>query len=517
MEVHPVRIAQRNSEAAIEIAWTEWGPAAFARAEREQKPILLAVTASWSESCVAMEQSCYRRPDVIALVNAKFIPIRVDSDRRPDINERYNLGGWPTTAFLTPTGEILGGGTYVPAEELSIVLSRVAEAFRTRRHEIDRRSAEIESRHDASQLAPAGESAGIDADAIDWVCDRLMEQFDREHGGFGRGSKFPSVPALALLLERYRDAREPRLAHALTTTLDAMSDGPLYDRVEGGFFRCSADRDWGAPHREKLLDDNAALLGLYLDAHVALDRTDYRDCALGVLRYVHATLADQVDGGFFGSQRGDAAYYALDTFEARRAVEPPPVDRTLFVDWNSAMAAAYLGAADIVADPTLRDFGLRSLERVVLAAYRPGGGVAHYYDGHAWERGLLGDQVRAASALVDAAMRTGQLPHLMMAEELMQYAIRTMWDEREGGFFDRALPQRSSRDYGLVRMRLKPLALNCEAARVLARLASAAEKSEYRPRAWQAIASQTGSYRQQGLMAAAYALAVRELMLSEAA
>ena len=100
------------------IDWCAWEPEAFARAAREDKPILLSLVAPWCEHCVAMDRSTYARADVARLVDARFVAIRVDTDRRPDINERYNLGGWPTTAFLTPDGQVFGGGTFIDAERM---------------------------------------------------------------------------------------------------------------------------------------------------------------------------------------------------------------------------------------------------------------------------------------------------------------------------------------------------------------------------------------------------------------
>ncbi|MGH9408404.1 MAG: DUF255 domain-containing protein, partial [Vicinamibacterales bacterium] len=110
------------------IEWEAWSADAFARATRERKPILLAITAVWCEACHEMDRTTYAHPDVAALIAGRFVPVRVDTDRRPDINERYNLGGWPTTAFLTPGGDVLAGGTFVPVDRMPGVLRRVLDA-----------------------------------------------------------------------------------------------------------------------------------------------------------------------------------------------------------------------------------------------------------------------------------------------------------------------------------------------------------------------------------------------------
>src|SRR6476661_7574582 len=111
------------------IDWLPWGAEAFARAAREGKPVLLSITAAWCRACHEMDRTTYADPEVAALVRDRFIAVRVDTDRRPDINERYNLGGWPTTAFLTPDGDVITGATFVPAEQMVRILRRVASAL----------------------------------------------------------------------------------------------------------------------------------------------------------------------------------------------------------------------------------------------------------------------------------------------------------------------------------------------------------------------------------------------------
>src|SRR5215510_8403867 len=119
------------------IEWLPWGTDAFARAAREGKPVLLSITAAWCRACHEMDRTTYADPAVAAIIGDRFVPVRVDTDRRPDINERYNLGGWPTTAFLTPDGRMITGGTFVTAERMTGVLERVAEAFQTLATESD--------------------------------------------------------------------------------------------------------------------------------------------------------------------------------------------------------------------------------------------------------------------------------------------------------------------------------------------------------------------------------------------
>lgn len=497
------------NEPAAAVAWLDWTREAFARAEAEQKPILLSIGASWCSSCHEMDRTSYADPAIAALINERFVPIRVDADRRPDITERYSLGGWPTTAFLTPSGEILGGGTYVPPDRFVQVLRQVADAFATRRAEIDAQADETGRRRGAERDAPAG--AGPDVDAPAWIASRMIEEFDETHGGFGVEPKFPHADALALAIAELRARPDRRLERVVVLTLDAVGSGGLYDDVEGGFFRYCTTRDWMRPHTEKMLETNAALLRVYLEAWSAFGHASHRERAVGVLRYVHATLADRAEGGFFASQQADDRYYGLHSREERRGVPAPSVDRSLYADLNGQMAAAYLLASARFDDSSLAEFAIRSLERVLEAAYERGRGVAHFVDAGSRLEGLLADQVYVSAALLEAFEAARRDVYLDLAQELILFALRHLWDERGGGFFDRVSGHHGT-DVGLLREPLKPLVANCEAARVLARLAVATGRADLHDRAVTTLAALAGAYRRHGPFGAPYGLAVRDVL-----
>ena len=460
-----------------EIAWLPWSAAAFARARAERKPVLLCIVTAWSDACREMDRTSYADPAVAARINGSFIPVRVDADRRPDISERYALGGWPTTAFLTPDGEVLGGGTYVECARLPGVLDEVCAAF-------------ARGSVPAAPTRPPGADdlprAEVDPDVL--AADVLAD-YDERHGGFGTGGKFPHTAPLHLALARYRRSGAPRLAAIVTTTLDAMGWGPLYDQVDGGFFRYAAAPDWREPQREKTLEVNAQLLRLYVDAARALDIGRFADRAAGVIHYVQRFLSDADDGGWYGSQRASDGH----------------VDRTLYADGNAVMASAMLEAAALFDDDSLREFALRSLERVLLACYQPGHGVAHYLDRGPQVRGLLADQVAMAAAQLDAFAATGNIVYEMMAEELMHQAALGLWDDEGGGFYDRSSAGAS--DVGRMRVRLKPFVQNCEAAQVLRRLAATSGESRFAQLAAESLAAVAPAAARQGPLAAQYVLA----------
>jgi uncharacterized protein YyaL (SSP411 family) len=186
------------------------------------------------------------------------------------------------------------------------------------------------------------------------------------------------------------------------------------------------------------------------------------------------------------------------------------VDTTIYTGWNAAMVSASLRAAEAFDDVALGEFALRSLERVVVGCYKPGQGVSHYLGGPPVVRGLLEDQVSMAAAHLDAHAATGNIVYEMMAQELAHYAIRTMWDDEGDGFFDRTLPDEDER-VGFMRDRVKPFVTNCDAARVLNRLARSRGEHDFGARASATLAAMAPLAASQGALAAHYLLAARSV------
>lgn len=457
------------------VDWHEWDAAQFARAARERKPILLSLTAAWCRACHEMDRTTYADPGVDGLVRESFIAIRVDADRRPDINERYNLGGWPTTAFLTPEGEVITGGTFVGADRMPGVLARVAEAFR--------------DGHVRTLAEPPAERS-YDAEPPDVVNDHdLIEEtfstFDPEFGGFGVEPKFPHTAPLRLALALFEDTRDDRWRTIVERTLDGMADGGLWDRDGGGFHRYATRRDWQLPHREKLLETNAALLGTYAAAARVLGRDVDRARSQAIARFITTALRANT-GGYHGSD----------------------ADTILFADANALAARALLAAASLLGDEGLGQEALDSFERTVLVCYKPGEGVAHYFDGAARVRGLLADQIETTAALLDAHAITDAEPHTMMAEELGHFVARVMWDASDGACFDRA---GAADDVGLLRSRRKPYIGNAEAAAVFTRLNAITHEFDFTACAAGTLEAARRRVAGQGPLIAHYLLAARQV------
>ena len=162
------------------IRWRDWEPATFALAQTENKPILLDLTAVWCHWCHVMDETSYSDPEVIRLVNELYISIRVDTDQRPDVQARYLMGGWPTTAFLTPDGDIITGGTYIPPERLIPLLRQASEYYAANEKDIAARVAEFRRQRAAARPQPA---SGIPTDTVQKALHRLAAAYDPTHGG----------------------------------------------------------------------------------------------------------------------------------------------------------------------------------------------------------------------------------------------------------------------------------------------------------------------------------------------
>jgi uncharacterized protein YyaL (SSP411 family) len=452
------------------IDWLGWDAAAFARATREQKPVLLSIAAAWCAACHEMDRTTYADAVVAALVHDRFVPVRVDADLRPDINERYNLGGWPTTAFLTPDGALMTGGTFVPADRMVAVLTRVADAFRDQPAAVVDREVEPEST--PQDLSPD-------------LVEATFSSFDGIYGGFGVEPKFPHTAPIHLALALFEDTGDSRWREIAERTLDGMADGGLWDAVSGGFRRYSTRRDWQLPHAEKLLETNGSLLRAYAGAVRTLGRDADRDRTAATAGFITTELrADR--GGFRGSDAGTA----------------------VLADANAVAARGLFAAAAVLGDTALARAALDSFERVLLACYTPGSGLAHSIADGTPVRGLLTDQVDTIAALLDAHEMTGDEPYKMMAEELGHFVTRELWDGIDGGCFDRVA---STADVGLLRTRRKPFVGNAEAATAFARLARLSHDFDFAPFAAGALTTAGQSAHRQGPLAAHYLLAVREV------
>lgn len=498
------RFSPRPNRAA-EIGWLEWGAEAFERAQSTDRPILLGISAVWCHWCHVMDETTYSDQRVIDLIRDRYVPVRVDNDQHPDINARYNMGGWPTTAFLSPSGEILTGATYIPPDDFARVLEHVAAIWKDDRADIQRK---LEQRDAARAHVPQAAKASIDPQAVETIANGITAGYDEVYGGFGDAPKFPQSDALRFLLLLYRRDRahgraDERLYEILARTALAMARGGMYDHVEGGFFRYSTTRDWSIPHFEKMAEDHAGLIRFYADLYRVSGNDQFATTLRSTLRWLRGVLRNPDSALFGGSQDADEAYFGL-PLEERRGREAPFVDRTIYTNWNAGLASALVAAGIALDDDTLVADARANLEELYATMLGPKGLALHFKPAGGEPQGvLLTDQVALLDALLMVHAATGYDEFLVRASALADEVARR-FREAEGAFVDSA----GDDALGNVRIAHRPLDENAKLADALLRMGAMLQDPGYGEVARGILAALDATWRRAGSFAAPYGAAV---------
>ena len=315
------------------VDWNPWGPAAFARARTENKPIFLSIGYSTCHWCHVMERESFEDPQVARFLNEHFVAIKIDRERRPDIDRIYmtavqliiGRGGWPMSSFLTPEGQTFFGGTYFPRAQFLDLLQRVERAWRENRQGLEQQASQVAALVHAA--TSAADAAGTVADdVVQTAVENLQRRHDSQLGGFGAAPKFPNETYYLFLLDEVLRSGDDATRDLIRFDLQAMARGGIYDQVGGGFHRYSTDAVWLVPHFEKMLYNQAQLARMYAQAWYLTGDTGLALVARQTLDYVLRDMT-AADGRFYSATDADSpggeGLFFLWTPEQMRAVLTP--------------------------------------------------------------------------------------------------------------------------------------------------------------------------------------------------
>jgi uncharacterized protein YyaL (SSP411 family) len=319
----PNRLAETTSiylrqHAENPVDWQPWGPEAFEKARREDKPVIVSIGYASCHWCHVMEHESFSDPAVAAMQNEHFVSIKVDREERPDVDRVYmaacqlltRSGGWPLNAFVLPDGRPFYAGTYFPPAprfgrpSWRQVLEALHRAWTSKRDEILSSAEQItgmirrEEELDGAAREPGPED-------VSRATRELLSRADPEHGGFGHAPKFPNVLYLEHLLRVSESEGRPEAGAHVALTLDRLIAGGIHDQLRGGFHRYSVDERWAVPHFEKMLYDNGLLLRAWAEAIRLERRRPWADAVTGIAEWLAAEMTAE-DGSFYTAQDADS-------------------------------------------------------------------------------------------------------------------------------------------------------------------------------------------------------------------
>ncbi len=305
------------------VDWFPWGEEALRKAKAENKPILVSIGYAACHWCHVMEKESFEDVATATLMNERFINIKIDREERPDLDHIYmdavqaitGSGGWPLNVFLTPDCKPFYGGTYFPPIKAynrmswREVLNNISIAFVERKDEIETQAETLTNHLKKANLfgvnTASNDNEFFTQENLKLIAQNILKQADTEWGGFGNAPKFPQTFSIQFLLRHYYFTKDEIALNQALLSLDKMIDGGIYDQIGGGFSRYSTDTKWLAPHFEKMLYDNALLVGVLSEAYQLTKNEVYKETIYQTLSFIEKELMHE-SGGFFSALDADS-------------------------------------------------------------------------------------------------------------------------------------------------------------------------------------------------------------------
>jgi uncharacterized protein YyaL (SSP411 family) len=319
------------------VDWFPWGPEAFEKARKEDKPIFLSIGYSTCHWCHVMEHESFEDPEVAKLMNEAFVSVKVDREERPDLDNIYMAvsqmmtggGGWPLNVIMTPDKKPFFAGTYFPRESrygrigMLDLVPRIKEIWMTKRDEVLQSANQITAALQQISAGAPGEELG--EPTLKTAYEQLSQRFDAQYGGFGSAPKFPTPHNLLFLLRYWKRNGNEKALQMVEKTLEGLRRGGIYDHVGFGFHRYSTDQLWLVPHFEKMLYDQSLLAMAYTEAYQATGKAEYAQTAREIFTYVLRDMRAPT-GGYYSAEdaesEGEEGKFYLWTEEEIRQVLP---------------------------------------------------------------------------------------------------------------------------------------------------------------------------------------------------
>ncbi len=296
------------------VNWFPWGQDALDKAQSENKLIIISIGYAACHWCHVMERESFENEEVAKFMNDNFVAIKVDREERPDIDQVYlkavqlmtGRGGWPLNCIALPDGRPLHGGTYFSKVQWIDMLSQVLQFVKQNPKKAEQHAESIVQGVQSNQIISISDNnKNYSPNDLHKIFDYWKTNIDYVNGGFNQAPKFPLPIGYQFLLQYSHLSKNKDALNAVTTTLDKMANGGIYDQIGGGFARYSTDLYWKVPHFEKMLYDNAQLVSLYASTYQLTKNKRYRDIVIETLDFIEREMTSP-EGGFYSSLDADS-------------------------------------------------------------------------------------------------------------------------------------------------------------------------------------------------------------------